>query len=195
MINEELATNDIYAVLNDFNQKFGEIPKYSIDFVSPEENAIFVKMLYDEHVDIPPSENEMSWNRIINSGQNYAMAKIIVSENSGKTQFFQYFNNIYVNGYMMPDEEKAKHFYETHKNHFGGDFIFGGGDGIFVTVGNCFLRKAIKKTKDKLEATKQSINEDCSIEEIKENAKKLVSACEFLELLQKAEAQKKVEEI
>lgn len=194
MINEGPKNKNIYAVLNSFNQKLGEVPKYSIAFVSPEENAVFVKMLYDEHVELPPSEDEMAWNHIVNSEQNYAMAKVIVSEVSGKTQFFQYFSNIYINGYMMPDEEKAKHFGETHDNLFGRDFILScRGTGIFVTVGNCFLRKAIKMAEDKLESTRQSINKACSIDEIKENAKQLVRACNFLELLQKAETQKKGE--
>ncbi len=42
MPSKEAEIQNIYALLNDFNHVFGENPKYSISFVSPERNAIYI---------------------------------------------------------------------------------------------------------------------------------------------------------
>lgn len=149
-------------------------------------------MLYDERVNIPPSKENSTTHRntVINSGQNYAMAKLSVNEDSGKVRFFQYFDNIYINDYVMPDEEKAKRFYKA-KEEFTDNTLIPRYSGEFVTVGNALLQKSIKDAEELLKKAKENVEDSYGIEEIKRNAKKLVKNCEFLELLQKAAIQRK----
>lgn len=106
----------LYKVLNDFNHNFKREAKYQFGFAI--EGHIFIKMIYNENVDVPSCDwncksSHEPENGIIKNVKNYGMAKIWVHRNE-KTQEVEFTlwkdNGIYMNSYTMPDYEMAQQF-------------------------------------------------------------------------------------
>lgn len=175
MTNKEPETRSICSVLDDFNRIFGETAKYVVNDIDSEEKAIYIRMLYTN-----------------DSG----MAKITVTEGSEGPRFILYFNDIYINTCLMPDKKRALRF-NTAVEKFAGDrFTFESG-GAFLSIEDCFLKKAIDKTITDVFFYKNDLSGESYVGGLKtdvtaltKSAKALVDACEFLGLLQKAKRKK-----
>lgn len=177
---------NIYQVLNRFNHLFGEQP-VKIEIAYVENEHIFVRMIYDEDVDLPPSEDHNEWNSVCNSGMNYGMVKIWVrrNENTGKPEFIIWNDNIYINSYIMPDEEKSNRFWLARKqfSECTSNLMFGS---EYVELSERMLTKAIEAVNKTIKKYKEDLYASKNIDEIQTRAKGIDSSVETLRILREA---------
>ena len=181
-----MEKQNLYKVLNEFNMFFGEEPiSITVDFVA--NHFVYLKMLYDEHVDIPANGISYSWNQFDNSGQNCAMIKLLVGRDD-KTNLpkFTLFKDtgIYVNPHIMPDEEKANRFHNAVLKWSGDNWeerIFGTYN---VTLSNKLLKMCINVAEKALRQEKRIIANETDLQVLKNSLNHLSSTIDILQILQ-----------
>lgn len=176
---------NIYRVLNEFNSVFGEKP-ISIKPSMVSESHIFIKMIYNENVNIPANHIENDWNQFAGCGKNCGMAKIWVTRNERTKvpEFILWHENIYINRHLMPDRDKAQRFCEAVRK-FSGDCLAG----LMlsqkqVTMSNRMLQQFIDMSMEKIERLKEKISKESNVKELQQHIKELDLTIETLRILQ-----------
>lgn len=175
---------NVYRVLNEFNNIFGQKP-ISIKPSMIDKCHIYLKMIYDEDVDISATHIKNDWNEFENCGKNCAMAKIWVTrdESTNKPAFILWYDNIYTNPYLMPDEQKADKFYDARGKLSGclAGLICGKQQ---VTMSKRMLMSFIKMTMQEINSVKNHIFEERDIDKLQAYSKTLGFTIETLKILQ-----------
>ena len=176
-------SKNIYEIINNFNHIFGEQPIS----IKPEMIMgvhVYIKILYDNNVDIPANKIPNDWNEHSNSGQNYGMVSIWVTRNekTKEPELILFNENIYINHYTMPDKEKATRFSQARKD-FAGSYINLAVGSQKVTFSNKMLDEFISKAKQDIEKTQNCLLNEKKIDKIQQYAKEIIKSIDTLKLL------------
>lgn len=188
----EVSMKNIWEIINNFNAVFGEKPiSVKADFVSGVH--IFIKMLYDEHVDIPKTGISGDWNEFSHCGNNHGIVRIWVTrdEKTKAPKLVLFYDNIYINRYTMPDQAKAMRFCDA-RERFAGGYASLKICSEKVVLGNRLLNAFIAKTEQNINQKKEWIATDTDLNRVQEYAKDIADSIDTLKILKEIrEAQTK----
>lgn len=160
---------NIYRILNDFNNTLGKKVIYAQPYVW--DSHIYIQMLYDEHTD-----------RSHNS--NFGMVRIWVTRNKKNYQpeFILWKDNIYINDLIMTDKENRLQFFDARDDWAGGlaEELVRGFD---VSISNKMLNDAIHSADKHIKDRKRRIANENDINELSEYCRGLDATCDAMRIL------------
>lgn len=174
---------NIWEIINNFNAVFGEKPiSVKADFVSGVN--LFIKMLYDESVDIEANGVENDWNQYSHCGNNHGIVRIWATrdEKTKEPELVLFYDNIYINRYTMPDYEKAKRFCGACEK-FAGGYANLKISSEPIVLGNKLLNAFITKTEQNIEHKKEWIATEKDFDRIQEYARDIADSIDTLKIL------------
>lgn len=174
---------NIWEIMNNFNIVFGEKPiRVEADFVSG--TNLFIKMLYDENVDIEVTRIENDWNQYSHCGNNQGMVRILATRNktTHEPELILFYDSIYVNPYLMPDRDKAGRFCEAREKFAGGYAVLKT-KSEQITLGNKLLGDFICETEKNIKHNKKWIATEKDLGRIQEYARDIADSIDTLKIL------------
>jgi hypothetical protein len=174
---------NIWEIINNFNTVFGETPiSVKADFVSGVH--LFIKMLYDENVNIEANGIENDWNQYSHCGNNCGIVRIWATRNkkTSEPELILFYDSIYINRHIMPDREKAKRFCEACEE-FAGGYANLKIRSEHVVLSDRLLNAFIAETEKNIEHNKKLIATEKNLDRTQEYARDIADSVDTLKIL------------